>query len=52
LFDFLVTKSKEGQIGGQKDFQEKEYREALGVLEDENVITLNGHISAPTIRFV
>lgn len=39
-------------IGDSKDFNEREYREALSVLEDDNVITLNGHASAPTIRFV
>ena len=52
LYDYLITKAKEGLIGDSKDFNEKEYREALGVLEDDNIITLNGHASAPTIRFV
>ena len=52
LYDFLINKAKEGQIGDCKDFNEREYREALSVLEDDNVITLNGHASAPTIRFV
>lgn len=45
LYDFLLQKAQDGQIKGLEDkrFTEKEFREALGVLEDENKITLNGH---------
>jgi hypothetical protein len=51
LYDFLSTKAKEGVIPNVAEFNEKEYREALSVLEDDNIIALNGHSSAPTIRF-
>jgi len=39
-------------LGGHREFNEKEFREALHVMEDENVISLNGHSLAPVIRFV
>lgn len=55
LFDFLTQKCKSGSIQGldkDQEVNEKEFREALRVLEDDNIITLNGHQSHPTIRFV
>ena len=57
LLDFLLSKWKDGSIEGAKskvgmeEVTEKEYREALAHLEDDNVISLIGHTSAPTIRF-
>lgn len=58
LLDLLSNKAKEGKFSrpGAADehdleFSEKEYREALKVLEDEDVVSLIGHTSAPVIRF-
>ncbi len=55
LFDYLSHKAKEGILGrpGSDDngITEKEFREALKVLEDEDYISLIGHSSAPVIRF-
>ncbi len=53
LFDFLQRKAEEGSIANlsDKSLNEKEFREALNVLEDDGQIQLNGHTSAPTIRF-
>jgi DNA replication licensing factor MCM4 len=60
LLDLLTNKAKEGKFsrsgagaGDELDleFSEKEYREALKVLEDEDVVSLIGHTSAPVIRF-
>ena len=47
-----MQKAKEGAIPGVQEINEKEFRETLRVLEDDDVITLNGHQSHPTIRFV
>jgi len=55
LYDFLNGKCKAGAVQGldkDQEVNEKEFREALRVLEDDNIITLNGHQSHPTIRFV
>jgi len=55
LFDFVTTKAAAGDLNGiNKDqpVNEKEFREALNVLEDDNVIALTGHSSSPTIRFI
>ena len=54
LFDYIISKTKEGvHIDGlhEGEMTEKEFRDALRVLEDDNVITLNGHSSHPVIRF-
>lgn len=58
LYDFLQTKWQEGQITGvdnrnegMQSVTEKEFREALNHLEDDNIISLIGHTSAPQIRF-
>lgn len=56
LYDFLVNKVKEGQVtqlnaSGDNTVTEKEFREALMHLEDDGVIYLYGHSTAPTIRF-
>jgi hypothetical protein len=57
LLDLLTNKAKEGKFsrGGDdendREFTEKEYREALKILEDEDVVSLIGHTSAPVIRF-
>lgn len=58
LLDLLTSKAKEGKFsrGGadedqDRDFTEKEYREALKILEDEDIVSLIGHTSAPVIRF-
>ena len=50
----MHQKAREGTflIGNENStFTEKEFRDALNVLEDEGAITLIGHTSAPTIRF-
>ena len=50
----MHQKAKEGtfQIGYESNtFTEKEFRDALNVLEDDGVIALIGHTSEPTIRF-
>lgn len=54
LLDFLNTKAKEGLLGPDQNNQvtETEYRDALRVLEEDNVISMFGHTRAPTIRFV
>jgi len=54
LLDFLNTKAKEGGLGPDQTNQvtETEYRDALRVLEEDNVISMFGHSRAPTIRFV
>jgi len=36
----------------KQQVSEKEFREALNLLEDDGVINLIGHNSAPTIRFI
>jgi len=53
LFDFLQKKAEDGSIANLTEhmLNEKEFREALNVLEDDGQIQLNGHTSAPTIRF-
>jgi len=59
LYDFLQAKLKDNNIPGisntnqeNKQVSEKEFREALNHLEDDGVINLIGHNSAPTIRFI
>ena len=55
LYDFVTTKAATGDLNGINKDQpvtEKEFREALNVLEDDNVIALTGHSSSPTIRFI
>lgn len=58
LFDFLQTKWQSGSVPGVKEnenmatLSEKEYREALRYLEDDGVLNLIGHSSAPQIRFL
>ena len=54
LLDFINTKAKEGALGPdqKQEVNETEYRDALRVLEEENVISMFGHSRAPTIRFV
>merc|ERR1719265_1392884 len=53
LYDFLQSKWKDGSIQGVGNLEgmqqvtEKEFREALNHLEDDNVISLIGHTSAP-----
>ena len=58
LLDLLTNKAKEGKFSRagaddehDREFSEKEYREALKVLEDEDIVSLIGHTSAPVIRF-
>lgn len=57
LLDLLTNKAKEGKFSRSGDddqdreFTEKEYREALKILEDEDIVSLIGHTSAPIIRF-
>ena len=58
LFDFLQTKWNDGSVPGVQSNEnmqvltEKEYREALRYLEDDGVLNLIGHASAPHIRFL
>lgn len=57
LLDFLQQKWRDGSIDGAKskvgfeEVTEKEYREALEHLQDDNIISLIGHSQAPQIRF-
>jgi DNA replication licensing factor MCM4 len=52
LLDFLNMKAKNGEIGDKGNvIQETEFRDALRVLEEENVISIFGNSRAPTIRF-
>ena len=50
LFDFLLEKKDDPAFNGNK-IEEREFREALRILEDEDVITVIGHSLTPTIRF-
>ena len=50
LFDFLLDKKDDPAFNGNK-IEEREFREALRILEDEDVITVIGHSLTPTIRF-
>ncbi len=55
LYEYVVKKFTEA--GGnrrpnEKPVAEPELREALKQLENELVITCNGHTKAPTIRFM
>ena len=53
LFEYLNSKAKNGDIGeGMTEIKETDYRDALNVLEEENMISLVGHKRMPTIRFV
>jgi hypothetical protein len=48
----MQGKVKGNEVSGLMEFNEREFREALNVLEDDNFITLNGHSSAPYVRLV
>ena len=50
LYDFLLEKKDDPAFNGNK-LEEREFREALRILEDDDVISVIGHSSAPTIRF-
>lgn len=58
LYDFIQQKWSTGNIPGfenkegMQSISEKEYREALRHLEDDGVLNLIGHASAPSIRFL
>lgn len=52
LFEYLNSKAKEGKIGDQKEIKEAAFRDALMLLEEENIISLVGHKRQPTIRFI
>ena len=53
LFEYLNSKAKNNEIGeGVTEIKETDYRQALNVLEEENMISLVGHKRMPTIRFV
>ena len=50
LFDFLLDKKDDPAFNGNK-IEEREFREALRILEDDDVISVIGHSLTPTIRF-
>ena len=58
MLDYLTSKAREGVFAqgdgheDEKTILEKEYREALNVLEDDGHVQLIGHSSCPVIRFV
>jgi DNA replication licensing factor MCM4 len=59
LFDFLQSKVKEGALTGERNggesetvVTEREFRDALMILEEDGIINQIGHKNAPTIRFV
>lgn len=52
LFDYINTKASEGNLGNVTSVTETEFREALNTLENDSVVNLIGHASAPTIRFI
>lgn len=52
LLDFINTKAKTGKVGDKDTvIMETEFRDALRVLEEENVISIFGNSRAPVIRF-
>lgn len=50
LFDYLLEKKDDPAFNGNR-IEEREFREALRILEDEDIITVIGHSLTPTIRF-
>lgn len=52
LLDLLQKKAEEGLLGEEKTVTEVEFRDALRVLEEDNVISIYGHMKAPKIKFV
>ena len=52
LFEYINSKAQQGSMGEEtKTISETEFREALVALESDEVITLLGHRTSPTIRF-
>jgi hypothetical protein len=52
LFEYINSKATLGLIGGENTtISEADFRESLIQLECEEVITLLGHRTSPTIRF-
>lgn len=51
LYDFIRAKASEGKLGDLGNVMEKEFLDTLMQLENDGVINLIGHRSAPTIRF-
>lgn len=52
LYDFLVSKAKEGSLGeGTNEISEVEFRDALVHLENDGKVNLIGHRLTPTIRY-
>jgi len=51
LYDFIKAKASEGKLGDVQNVMEKEFLDTLMQLENDGVINLIGHRSAPTIRF-
>jgi hypothetical protein len=45
-----LEKKDDPAFNGNK-IEEREFREALRILEDDDVISVIGHSAAPTIRF-
>lgn len=43
LFEYLNSKAKEGKIGDQSEVKENAFRDALMLLEEDNIISLVGH---------
>ena len=53
LLDFLQQKvSSEDTLKEFTEIHEQEFRDALLILEEENVISMVGHKRKPTIRFI
>ena len=54
LLDYINTKAKMGNVikGENSEILEKEFRECIRVLEEENVISIFGNNKCPQIRFV
>jgi hypothetical protein len=52
LFEYINSKAQAGLLGEETNsITEAEFRESLIVLEGDEVITLLGHRTSPTIRF-
>lgn len=51
LFDYMRAKAAENKLGDVTNLMEKEFLDTLMQLENDGVINLIGHRSAPTIRF-
>lgn len=52
LLDFINQKAREGKMGEKgMVILETEFRDALRVLEEDNVISIYGNSRAPVIRF-